>query len=512
MRAADTVTFSPYKCPMPKNSFANNGTPAPNASISVQQLWKRSATRTRPTRQHLRPVNQHCINSKGARQSNRYRAQPRPPPTTNIGQAPSPRVEPAPPPRHRYPLRSHQRANHCEQRRAQPTNRAPHWEEPEQQANAIIDPTTGKSQEYHHLRQGQTTDVWIKSFANELGRLAQGVGTRMPTVTNTVFFIKRNEVPNGRVVTYGRVVCTICPQKEEEHRSRVTIGGNLLTYPGNVSTPTAKITAAKCVINSTISTPGAKFGAGDLKNFNLGTPMSIYEYMRLVHLSIIPQEIINQYNLLELADDNGWVHMYGLKQAGIIANQLLTKHLAKFGYHPTPRTPGLWRHRTRNIAFALVVDDFKYVGKQHADHLLATLNELYTVAMDWTGTLCCGLAIKWNYEQQFVDISMPGYVEAALHKFQHTTPSQPQHAPHRWSQPTYGEKNQYAPDPDNTERLRPKAVTRLQQILGTFLYYAIAVDATMLVALGTLASKQTKATTTTSNDVQHLLDYAATHP
>jgi hypothetical protein len=166
--------------------------------------------------------------------------------------------------------------------------------------------------------------------------------------------------------------------------------------------------------------------------------------------------------------------MYGLKQAGIIANQRLTKHLAKFGYHPTPRTPGLWRHCTRNIAFALVVDDFgiKYVGKQHADHLLAALNELDAVAMDWTGMLYCGLTIKWNYEQQFVDISMPGYVEAALHKFQHTTPSKPQHAPHCWSQPTYGAKIHYAPNPDNNERLRPKAVTRLQQILGTFLYYA----------------------------------------
>jgi hypothetical protein len=57
--------------------------------------------------------------------------------------------------------------------------------------------------------------------------------------------------------------------------------------------------------------------------------------------------------------------MYGLKQAGLLANQLLQTRLAPFRYYPARHTPGLWLHKTRPIYFTLVVDDFavKYVGK-----------------------------------------------------------------------------------------------------------------------------------------------------
>ena len=59
-----------------------------------------------------------------------------------------------------------------------------------------------------------------------------------------------------------------------------------------------------------------------------------------LHINIIPQEIIDEYALHKIIDDNRWVYleivkgMYGLKQAGIIANLELIEHLEKFGYHP----------------------------------------------------------------------------------------------------------------------------------------------------------------------------------
>jgi hypothetical protein len=207
--------------------------------------------------------------------------------------------------------------------------------------------------------------------------------------------------------------------------------------------------------------------------------------------------------------------MYGLKQAGIIANQRLTQHLAQYGYYPTPRTPGLWKHATRPVVFCLVINDFagiKYVGKQHADHLIQALQDLYPCSTDWTGSLYCGLTIDWNYPKHYVDISMPDYVAAALHKFQHPLPTKPEHAPHTWKQPIYGTTQQYADAPDTSTPLPPNEVTRIQQILGTFLYYAIAVDSTMLVTLGTLASAQANATVTTAKAITQLLNYAATHP
>jgi hypothetical protein len=93
-------------------------------------------------------------------------------------------------------------------------------------------------------------------------------------------------------------------------------------------------------------------------------------------LSRFPEEIVQEYNLNALAV-NSWVYieilkgMYGLKQAGLLANQLLQTRLAPFGYYPERHTPGLWLHKSRPISFTLVVDDFavKYMGKQHAEHL-----------------------------------------------------------------------------------------------------------------------------------------------
>ena len=81
------------------------------------------------------------------------------------------------------------------------------------QANVVIDPTTGASLECRHLIKGPTKSIWGNSFANEIVRLAQGVGTRMPSGTNTIFFIPKEKLPEGRTVTYGRIVAKIRPKK-----------------------------------------------------------------------------------------------------------------------------------------------------------------------------------------------------------------------------------------------------------------------------------------------------------
>jgi hypothetical protein len=74
-----------------------------------------------------------------------------------------------------------------------------------------------------------------------------------------------------------------------------------------------------------------------------------------------------------------------LKQAGLLANQLLQTRLAPLGYYPARHTPGLWLHKTWPIAFSLIVDDFavKYVGKQHADHLGDALLQSCELTTDW---------------------------------------------------------------------------------------------------------------------------------
>ena len=131
---------------------------------------------------------------------------------------------------------------------------------------------------------------------------------------------------------------------------------------------------------------------------------------------------------------------------------------------------------------------------------------------DWTGSLYCGLTLEWDYQNRTVDISMPGYIAKALQRFQHNKPHTPQHSPHKWNQPNYGAKQQLTNPSDRSEPLSPSATKKLQEIIGTLLYYARAVDSSMLVALGTLASAQTNGTTATAKAATQLLNYCATHP
>ena len=83
----------------------------------------------------------------------------------------------------------------------------------------------------------------------------------------------------------------IRPQKAETHRTRLTMGGNLINFPGDVTTPTAYLITAKFIFKSVLSTKKSKFMCTDIANFYLNNPMNIYEHMKLP-LDIIPEEII----------------------------------------------------------------------------------------------------------------------------------------------------------------------------------------------------------------------------
>jgi hypothetical protein len=255
----------------------------------------------------------------------------------------------------------------------------------------------------------------------------------------------------------------------------------------------------------------------DIKNYYLGTPLPRFEYMKML-LSRFPEEIVDKYNLNDLAVD-GWVYIeirkgvYVLKQAGLLANQLMQTRLAPFGYYPARHTPGLWLHKTRPISFSLVVDDFavKYVGKQHADHLRNALLKTYELTTDWAATVYSRMTLKWDYKKRTCDISMPGYVSNMLSKFQHDAPKHPQHTPSRYVTPVYGAKTQYATK-DETPPLTAKQCLTIQKVTGSVLYYARAMDPTVLMPLNDIVMEQTKVTEKTQAATNQLLDYLATHP
>jgi hypothetical protein len=148
--------------------------------------------------------------------------------------------------------------------------------------------------------------LWTRGFGNECGRLFQGI--RDIPGTDTCFFIKLKNISKDRNITYGKIVCDYKPQKKENERVRLNVGGDRLDYSGDVATSTVDIRTFKILINSTLSTEDAAMMMMDIKNYYLGTPLL---------LSRFPEEIIQNYNLNALAVD-GWVHieirkgMYGL--------------------------------------------------------------------------------------------------------------------------------------------------------------------------------------------------------
>jgi hypothetical protein len=107
---------------------------------------------------------------------------------------------------------------------------------------------------------------------------------------------------------------------------------------------------------------------------------------------------------------------------------------------------------------------------------------------------------------------MPGYVERAIQHFQHPMPTRPEHSPHHWNAPKYGAKVQYAKPDDATPCLDSSSKQRVQEIIGTFLFYAWAINLTMLKALGTMLTQQSNLTEATMCSVIKFLNYATTHP
>ena len=132
--------------------------------------------------------------------------------------------------------------------------------------------------------------------------------------------------------------------------------------------------------------------------------MDRFEYTKL-KLSDPPEDFVTLYNLVSKVDKNGFVYleirrgMYGLPQAGILAQQILEKQLNSKGYSQDSLVPGLWTHSWRPITFTLCVNDFgvKYVGKQHTYHLIAILVEHCTISQDWNGARYLGMDIDWYY-------------------------------------------------------------------------------------------------------------------
>ena len=94
------------------------------------------------------------------------------------------------------------------------------------------------------------------------------------------------------------MVYLVRPKTSGPNRTRITIGGNRICYPGDVGTKTASLDLVKFVVNSVLSRKYAKYVTFDISKFYLQTPLDRPEYVR-INISDISQDFIDEYNLLD---------------------------------------------------------------------------------------------------------------------------------------------------------------------------------------------------------------------
>ena len=112
----------------------------------------------------------------------------------------------------------------------------------------------------------------------------------------------------------------------------------------------------------------------------------------------------------------------------------------------------------------------------------------------------------------FVDLSVPGYVQNARVKYQHSLPTWPQHSPYQAAPIKYGVKIQH-PVPENTSPpLTEEQSSCIQYIVGTFVWYGAAFDPTLAASLSALETRKSKGTYNVQKESHQILDYLATYP
>ena len=144
----------------------------------------------------------------------------------------------------------------------------------------VIHPTTGKLiKKYTELAKiEEMRDVWTTAFVKEWGALAQGDNKTGAIGTKCLFVMPHEQIkqiPRDRTITYGRIVVDYRSQKADPNRVRITAGGNLIDYPGELTTRSADLPTSNILWNSVLSTERARYiMCLDIKNFYLCAPHS----------------------------------------------------------------------------------------------------------------------------------------------------------------------------------------------------------------------------------------------
>ena len=367
---------------------------------------------------------------------------------------------------------------------------------------------------YRLVKAGPDAPLWEEAECDEFDRLMERTQTMKP--------IQPQDQPRDR----RKDTTYYTPQPVEKmtatgvktRRIRGAAGGDRVHFPGDVSARCAGMSDIKILINSVVS-DGANWMSIDIKDFYLGTPMERPEFMR-IPVRMIPTKIMEKYNLQQFVHNGSVLFqidkgMYGLPQAGRLAQNRLVSHLDKHGYKQAPHSPCIFRHSERQTAFSLVVDDFgvKYVRREEdAGHLIETLQKMYEIKVDWSGRKYLGFNITFAADKKSVKLDMPDYIPKVHQRFQaRIKHGRGAASPAVYTPPAYGTHSQMT-EIDDSNPATPAETKEVQEIVGCIMFYARAVDGTMLTAVNHIASEMKDTTQQVTDMTDRLLAYTVEYP
>ena len=378
----------------------------------------------------------------------------------------------------------------------------------------------GKKFSFKNEAQGPRGGYWRLADREEYMRLLD---------SNTIQPIHRKEIPNGQVITYyNKQLKEKLPKTHVEYRVRGTYGGNRSNYEGPVSNNTAEYPVVKILLNATLSDrihkdPNTKFATADMVDFYLGTDLDQPGYMT-ISADDIGEELIDLYNLRDyvITTAKGRIIyfkvvkcLYGHPASGRLSFLKLKGILEDGGFYEHPLVDCLFIHKTRNIMFTLIVDDMgiKYATQEDLDYLVSVIQPHWKLKVDLTGSRFIGMHLAWQYDRPVPRVILynPNVVRDALARFVPDKKMRGTSTPSPYTQPVYGNRSQTGPF-DDSAPAPPETIKFVQEVTGLFNHYSRVIDYTMAEAVTSIARTQAAPTTDTIKRVNHLLNYAASHP
>jgi len=350
---------------------------------------------------------------------------------------------------------------------------------------------------------------WIHADVVEITKLVFDTGTLAPT-----------HHPAQNPTYYNRVVREKMKGNDIERRARGTAGGDRITFPCSVSSSTASLTCFKMLLNDIVSCD-SNLASADATDFYLGAdlpePQSLKIYCDTFDDATL---ILLGFKPFLKTEPSGKTYVYcnilrsmpGLAISGLLSHLRLLAQLYSYDFIQTA-TPCLFRHRTRDITFALVVDDFaiKYSSLDDLKYFTACLSELYHIKVHPECVSFLGFNIDYDRTARTISLSYPSYIPDLLTRLNipnlRTCKSPCVYVP-----PDIGSTKPQVAHTDTSPPASKEDLKTLQIIIGSILYYARAVDATMLTAVCLLSSQQPAPAAATMRAAYRLLGYAKLHP